>query len=95
LLLPCASHALDNLIKHTAKYFTWVDDVYHACCTLSEKLISTPKLRAALQELQQDEYNAVRGICAHVPTRFGSKHLVMWDILRSESASRRLSVTAE
>jgi hypothetical protein len=35
LVLPCASHALSNLIKHTAKYFSWLDSAYESCCTIS------------------------------------------------------------
>jgi hypothetical protein len=45
-VLPCASHALSWVIKHTAKYFSWVEDVYSACCAISEKLINAEKLRA-------------------------------------------------
>jgi hypothetical protein len=94
LALPCASHALSNLIKHTAKYFSWLDSTYESCCTISEKLINSQKLRAALHEMQKEEYGSVRGICAHVPTRFGSKHLVLRDVLRSEAALRKLAASA-
>ena len=51
LVLPCALHALSNLIKHASKYFSWLDTVYECCCTLSAKLIGSQKLRSALHEL--------------------------------------------
>jgi hypothetical protein len=95
VVLPCIAHALSNLIKHAAKNFVWIDKVYSACCTISEKLIASPKLRTVLQEIQEEEYNEVRGICAHVPTRFGSRHMVMRDLLHSRTAIRRLAAKAE
>jgi hypothetical protein len=95
LVLPCASHALSNLIKHTAKYFSWLDFTYESCCTISEKLINSQKLRAALHEIQEAEYGSVLGIWAHVPTRFGSRHMVVRDVLRSEAALRKLAASAE
>ena len=39
-----------------------------------KKLINAEKLRVELQNIQQAEYGDIRGICAHVPTRFGSSH---------------------
>ena len=95
LVLPCAAHALSNLIKHAAKFFQWIDKVYSACCTVSEKLIAAEKLRAALHDIQQEEHGQVQGICAHVPTRFGSRHMVMRDVLDSRAAIRRLVTTGE
>jgi Protein of unknown function (DUF 659)/hAT family C-terminal dimerisation region len=92
-VLPCASHALSLVIKHTAKYFSWVDDVYTACCAISEKLINAEKLRYELHSIQRIEYNCVKGICAHVPTRFGSRHLVLKDIVASKEAIKKLSAT--
>jgi hypothetical protein len=65
VVLPCAAHALSNLIKHAAKFFSWVNDVYMACCSFSDKLIDSQKLRTALHALQIEEYEAVRGIGAH------------------------------
>jgi hypothetical protein len=83
------------VIKHAAKNFVWIDKAYSACCTISEKLIAAPKLRTVLQEIQEEEYHEVRGICAHVPTRFGSRHMVMRDLLHSRTAIRRLAAKAE
>lgn len=37
----------------------------------------------------------MRGIYAHVPTRFGSKHMVLRDVLRSEAVVRKLAASAE
>jgi hypothetical protein len=42
-VLPCAPHALSLVIKHTAKYFSWVEDVYSASCAISEKLLTCVK----------------------------------------------------
>jgi hypothetical protein len=95
VVLPCIAHALSNLIKHAAKNFAWIDKAYKACCTVSGMLFATPKLRAVLQEIQEEEYIEVRGICAHVPSRFGSRHMVMRDLLQSRTATRRLTATAE
>jgi hypothetical protein len=95
LVLPCASHALSNLIKHTAKHFSWLDSTYESCCIISEKLNNSQKLRAALHEIQEAEYGSVRGICAHVPTRFGSRHTVVREVLRSEAALCKLAASAE
>jgi hypothetical protein len=95
LVLPCASHALSNLMKHTAKYFSWLDSTYESCCTISEKLINSQTLHAVLHEIQEAEYSSVRGICAHVPTRFSSRHMVVRDVLRSKAALRKLAASAE
>jgi hypothetical protein len=95
MVLSCASHALSNLIKHTAKYLSWLDSTYESCCTISEKLINSQKLRAALHEIQEAEYGSVRGNCAHVPTRFGSRHMEVREVLRSEEALRKLAASAE
>jgi hypothetical protein len=95
LVLPCASHAQSDLIKHAAKFFAWIDSAYSACCTLSDKLISCEKLRAVLHRIQEEEHGTVRGICAHGSTRFGSRHLVMRDVQKSYAAIRRLVATAE
>jgi hypothetical protein len=35
----------------------------------------------------------VKGICAHVPTRFGSRHLVLRDVVASAEAIKKLSAT--
>jgi hypothetical protein len=37
----------------------------------------------------------VHGICAHVPTRFGSRHMVVRDVLHSEAALHKLAASAE
>jgi hypothetical protein len=95
MVLSCASHALSNLIKHTAKYLSWLDSTYESCCTISEKLINSQKLRAALHEIQEAEHGSVRGNCAHVPTRFGSRHMVVREVLRSEAALCKLAASAE
>ncbi len=95
IVLPCSAHAFSNLIKHTAKYFSWVNNVYDVCCSVSEKLIASQKLRSVLHNLQKEEYSAVRCICAQVPTRFGSRHMVMRDVLRSRVALRKLAAAAE
>jgi hypothetical protein len=92
-VLPCASHALSLVIKHTAKYFQWVDNVYSACCAISEKLINAEKLRFEFHSIQLVEYTHVKGICAHVPTRFGSRHLVLRDVVASKEAIKKLSAT--
>jgi hypothetical protein len=55
LVLPCAAHALSNLIKHAAQFYQWIDEVYSACCSVSEKLIAAEKLRAALHRIQEEE----------------------------------------
>ena len=83
-VLPCASHALSLVIKHAAKYCSWIEDVYSACCAISEKLISAEKLRSKLHGTQVSDYGTVKGICAHVPTRFGSRHLVLHDVVESK-----------
>jgi hypothetical protein len=62
VVLPCAAHALSNLIKHAAKFFGWIDKVYSVCCTVSDKLIASEKIRSALHQIQQEEYAEVRGI---------------------------------
>jgi hypothetical protein len=95
-VLPCASHALSLVIKHTAKYFQWVYNVYSACCAISEKLINAEKLRIELHSIQLVEYTRVEDICVHVPTRFGSRHLVR-DVVASlqailEQASHKKAV---
>jgi hypothetical protein len=95
VVLPCAAHALSNLIKHAAKFFSWVNDAYMACCSISDKLIDSQKLHTVLHALQIEEYQAARGICAHVPTRFGSRHLVLRDVINSKAALRRLVSTQE
>jgi hypothetical protein len=95
VVLPCAAHAFSNLIEHAAKFFEWIDKVYSVCCTVSDKLIASEKLRSALHQIQQEEYAKVRGICAHVPTRFGSRLMVLRDVQRSRAAIRRLAATAE
>jgi hypothetical protein len=58
-------------------------------------MINSQKLHAALHEIQEAEYGSVRGICAHVPTRFGSRHMVVRDVLQSEKALRKLAASAE
>jgi hypothetical protein len=95
VVLPCAAHAFSILIKHAAKFFQWIDKVYSACCSVSEKLITSETLRSALCQIQQADYVEVRGMCAHVPTRFGSRHMVMRDVQHSCAAIRRLAATAE
>jgi hypothetical protein len=95
VVLPRAAHALSNLIKHAAKFFSWVNDAYRACCSISDYLIDSQKLRTALHALQIEEYQAVRCICAHVPTHFGSRHLVLLDVINSKAALRRLVSTQE
>jgi hypothetical protein len=83
IVLPCTAHALSNLLKHTAKYFNWVSDVYETYCTLSEKLINSSKLRSVLHELQEEAYKCKRGICAHVPTtcfpHVPTTRLTLWE----------------
>jgi hypothetical protein len=86
---------MSNLIKHAAKFLSWVNDVYMACCSISDKLINSQKLRTALHALQIEEHEAVHGICAHLPTRFGSHHLVLRDAMNSEVALGRLVCTQE
>ena len=91
-VIPCASHALSLVIKHAAKYFSWINDVYSACCAFSEKLINAEKLRSELHGIQLSEYSKKKGICAHVPTRFGSRHMVLRDV-ESKDAIKKLSAT--
>lgn len=90
---PCASHALSLVIKHAAKFFEWIENVYDVCCPLSEKLINNEKLRSELHSIQTAEYGRIEGICAHVPTRFGGKHCVLRDVVGSEEAIIKLSTT--
>jgi rRNA-processing protein FCF1 len=94
VVLDCIAHALSNLMKHTAEFFAWVDSVYECSCALSEKLIKNEKMRSAVHELQEAEYGSKCGICAHVPARFGSRHMVLRDIMRSEMALRKLAAGA-
>jgi hypothetical protein len=51
IVLLCVAHELSSLIKHAAKNFVWIDNAHHACCTVLEKLLAAPKLRAVLQEI--------------------------------------------
>jgi hypothetical protein len=92
-VLPCASHALSLVTKHTAEYFSWVEDVYSACCAISKKLINAEKLRAECHSIQRLENVCVEGICAHVPTRFGSRHPVLRDVVASAEAIKKLAAT--
>jgi hypothetical protein len=87
-VLPCASHASSLVTKRTAKCFQWVDHVYSACCAISEELINAEKLRSELHSIQLVECKRVKGICAHVPTRFGSRHLVLRDVVASKQAMK-------
>ena len=75
-------------MKHAAKYFGWIDNANSACCAISEKPVNAEKLRA---ELNSSEYGKVEGICAHVPTRFGSRHLVLCDVVDSREAIVKLA----
>jgi hypothetical protein len=95
MVLDCIAPALSSLMKHTPKFFAWVDSVYECRCALSEKLNQNEKKRLALHELQEAEYGSKRGICSHVPTRFVSKHMVLRDIMRNEVALRKLAAGAE
>ena len=88
-VIPCASRALSVVMKHAAKYFGWIDNANSACCAISEKPVNAEKLRA---ELNSSEYGKVEGICAHVPTRFGSRHLVPRNV-EDKAAIRKLSAT--
>ena len=55
------------------------------------QLTSSDKLRSELQNIQLSEYGKKRGICAHVPTRFGSRHLVLCDVVDSREAIVKLA----
>jgi hypothetical protein len=59
------------IIKHVHKHFEWARLTFESCNTISKTLISSEKLRSKLHAIQTAEYGA-RGICAHVPTRFGN-----------------------
>jgi hypothetical protein len=57
---------------------------------MSDKLIDLQKLLTTLHALLIEEYEAVRGICARVPTRFGNGPLVLRDVMNSKAALHRL-----
>jgi hypothetical protein len=51
VVLSGATQALSNLIEHAAKFFSWFNDVYMACCSISDKLIDLQKLLTTLHAL--------------------------------------------
>jgi hypothetical protein len=96
IVIPCAAHALSLVLKHTAKHFKWVNDVYKHSCTTSEKLGNCSKLRDVYAEVLEDlEPGAAMSIAVHCPTRFGSRHIVMRDVLRSKKVLKVLSRSEE
>jgi hypothetical protein len=73
-----------------------VNDVYEHSCTISEKLGNSSKLRDVYAEVLKDlEPGAAKSIAVHCPTRFGSRHIVMRDVLRSKKALKVLSQSEE
>jgi hypothetical protein len=67
--------------------------MFTKCVAQSERLIAAQKGRAALHDIEKEEYTAVRGIYVHVPTRSGSRHMVMQDVYKRQEAFRRLAAT--
>jgi hypothetical protein len=92
-VIPCLAHCYSLVMKHCAKYFSWIDEVYSAVCAISDKVNGAPKLKHQLHELQKEEELSVRGILTHTPTRFGSKQLVLRSLLKSERAWRKMTAT--
>jgi hypothetical protein len=82
-------------MKHIYKCFKWAKETYDASCGISEKLTQSSKLGDKLYTLMKEEYDVVYGVCAHVPTRCGSMHLVLMNFLRNEKALQVLTSTDE
>lgn len=93
VFLGCCSHGLSLVIKHLYKRFAWLQRVYDMCNTVTTSLSSSSILRAEFQRLQLMLYQKKQAMCTAVDTRFGSKHFVMRDVVRSKEALMQLSLT--
>ena len=80
--IGCAAHALSLLMKDYGKRFPWLGHVYDTCILITNLISSSEAMRFALHKCMKGIYNVVRSISTHVETRFGSKHIVMRDVMK-------------
>ena len=94
ICLGCCAHSLSLLIKDFVKYLNWLEVLYGLCIMVSNLAGGAEVMKAAFHESMQATYGLVRTICSHVDTRFGSKHLVMRDVMKNHAALQSWVVSA-
>jgi hypothetical protein len=95
ILLGCAAHALNLLIKDLGDpkrgACKWLTTVYATALMMSNTINNADKVRAALDYQQKKRGDGkIKSISTHAPTRFGTLHFICKDLHREKGPIRAM-----
>jgi hypothetical protein len=94
--IGCWSHALSLLIKDFAKRFKWVELAYMRAVEVSNAINNNEKMRSMLHAaMLSSPSKRVFSLSSHCETRFGSRHMVLADVLKAKDVLSQMCSTAE